>query len=180
MSHAAVFLDKDGTLVDDVPYNVDPAKIVLATGAAKACAELTAAGFRLVVVTNQSGISRGLFDAHALVAVEARLRALLRVPLAGFYHCPHGSQDGCTCRKPMPGMLTAAARDLDVDLATSWMVGDILNDVEAGRSAGCRTVLIENGNETEWRAGRLREPHFRVPGMLAAASAILLEQRIAA
>lgn len=183
----AVFLDKDGTLIDDVPYNVDPARIVLATGAAEGAAALHAAGYALVVVTNQSGVAHGLFEEDALGPVEGRLRALLGVPLAGFYHCPHhpaGSVAGyamtCDCRKPQPGMLRRAAAELSLDLAGSWMVGDILNDVEAGNRAGCRTVLIDNGNETEWRDDRWRRPDHVVGTMAQAASAILAERRRAA
>jgi D-glycero-D-manno-heptose 1,7-bisphosphate phosphatase len=99
--------------------------------------------------------------------------------LDGFYYCPH-SPDGvitryaipCTCRKPMPGMLYRAAREHGLDLAQSWMVGDILDDIEAGRRAGCRTVLIDNGNETEWKRSPLRTPHLTAPNLYTAAAMI--------
>ena len=174
---AAVFLDKDGTLVDDVPYNVDPDLMVLARGAREGVAALHAAGYALVVVTNQSGVARRLFEEDALAGVEARLRALLApTPIAGFYYCPHGPDDGCDCRKPLPGMLERAAAELNLDLMTaSWMVGDILNDVEAGNRAGCRTALIDNGGETEWVTGPHRAPTITVPDMGAAAAMILEE-----
>lgn len=181
----AVFLDKDGTLIDDVPYNVDPARIVLATGAREGAAALYASGYALVVVTNQSGVARGLFEEAALEPVKMRLRMLLDVPIAGFYHCPH-HPDGsvaafateCACRKPAPGMLRRAARELGLDLAASWMVGDILNDVEAGNRAGCRSVLIDNGNETEWIDSPWRRPDHVVGTMAQAAQAILEEDRV--
>lgn len=183
----AVFLDKDGTLVEDVPYNVDPDRIVLTPGARDAAVALSAAGYLLVVVTNQSGVARGLFGEDALSPVEHRLGELLGVSLAGFYACPHhpgGSVPAfaidCTCRKPQPGMLRRAARDLNIDLAASWMVGDILNDVEAGRAAGCRTILIDNNNETEWIEGPLRTPHLWASGMAEAAHAIIAQKRNAA
>jgi D-glycero-D-manno-heptose 1,7-bisphosphate phosphatase len=176
----AVFLDKDGTLVVDVPYNVDPARIELAPFAREACEALHANGYALVVVTNQSGVARGLFDEAALKAVEHRLAELIGVPLAGFYHCPHGPEAGCPCRKPGDAMLHRAAIDLDLDLSRSWMVGDILNDVEAGRRAGCRTILIDNGGETEWRGGALRKPHVTVPDLALACIAILNGERKAA
>lgn len=176
----AVFLDKDGTLIVDVPYNVDPARIVLAPQAREGCEALIRAGFALVVVTNQSGIARGLFDAQSLDAVEARLTELLGVPLAGFYHCPHGPSDGCACRKPGDGMLRRAAAELELSLADSWMIGDILNDVEAGRRAGCRTILIDNGGETEWLGGPLRTPDFTCADLGEAALAILCGDRKAA
>ena len=176
----AVFLDKDGTLVEDVPYNVDPHRIVLAAGARSGCAALSRAGYALVVVTNQSGIARGLFAPEALEAVEVRLRELLSVPLTGFYHCPHEAEDGCVCRKPGDAMLRRAAHDLDLDLAASWMIGDILNDVEAGKRAGCRAILIDNGGETEWKAGRLRTPDAVCRDMDEAAQVVLQDLRIAA
>ena len=179
----AVFLDKDGTLVEDVPYNVDPARVVLADGAREGAAALHNAGYKLVVVTNQSGVARGHFERGALRLVEERLSELLGVPLAGFYDCPHhpdGSVAGyaidCDCRKPLPGLLTSAAAELDLDLSASWMVGDILNDVEAGHRAGCRTVLIDNGGETEWVEGPMRVPDHQCADMAEAARFILSEQ----
>ena len=179
----AVFLDKDGTLIVDVPYNVDPALIELAPGAVEGLSKLHASGYRLVVISNQSGVARGRFEVAALASVEARLRELLEgfgVPLAGFYFCPHHPEGSvpaysvlCDCRKPKPGMLIEAARDLDLDLARSWFVGDILNDVEAGHRAGCRAILIDNGNETEWTLGPDRTPDFRATDLLEAADLIL-------
>ncbi|WP_152053936.1 D-glycero-alpha-D-manno-heptose-1,7-bisphosphate 7-phosphatase [Tautonia marina] len=148
----AVFLDKDGTVIENVPYNVDPSLIQLCEGAAEGLRLLAEAGYLLVVVSNQSGVARGYFPESAIGPVEARLRELLAeqgVALDGFRYCPH-HPDGsvtayaiaCECRKPAPGMLSEAARTLDIELSRSWMVGDIADDVEAGRRAGCRTVLI--------------------------------------
>jgi histidinol-phosphate phosphatase family protein len=178
-----VFLDKDGTLVEDVPYNVDPARIRLTVGAVTGLFALHAAGYRLVVVSNQSGVARGLFAESALRVVRARLRELLEdvgVRLAGFYYCPHhphGSvaayAQACDCRKPAPGLLRRAAVELDLDVAASWMVGDILDDVQAGRAAGCRTLLLDNGHETEWVRAPEREPDVTAPDLAAAARAIL-------
>ncbi|WP_034388901.1 HAD-IIIA family hydrolase [Deinococcus sp. YIM 77859] len=182
----AVFLDKDGTLIPDVPYNVDPALIRLSPGVGKALRALHGAGFALVVVTNQSGVARGLFPASALEGVEARLRELLAaegVPLAGFYACPHHPGGAvaeyardCDCRKPRPGLLRRAAAELDLDLGASWMVGDILNDVEAGRRAGCRTVLLDTGGETQWVPGPERTPHAHASTWPEVATAILTAQ----
>jgi histidinol-phosphate phosphatase family protein len=179
----AVFVDKDGTLVEDVPYNVDPALIRLASGAERGLALLHRAGYLLVVVTNQSGVARGLFERAALAVVEARLRALLAaagVPLAGFYACPHHPEGiveryraVCDCRKPAPGLLTRAARDLGIDLGRSWLVGDTFHDGEAGRRAGCQTVLLDNGRETEWDPTPDRHPDLLAPDLLGAAHLIL-------
>jgi D-glycero-D-manno-heptose 1,7-bisphosphate phosphatase len=183
MSHQAVFLDKDGTLIDDVPYNVDPALIRLAPGAAEGLSVLAAAGFRLIVVTNQSGVARGCFREEALAAVETRLRELLGdlgVNLDGFYYCPHHPAGtvreyavSCLCRKPAPGLILHASRDLGIDLQRSWLIGDILNDIEAGRRAGCRTILLDNGNETEWVLSAGRLPHHTAPDLAEAARIIL-------
>ncbi|MBX6313276.1 MAG: HAD family hydrolase, partial [Isosphaeraceae bacterium] len=182
MTRRAVFLDKDGTLIEDVPYNVDPDLIRLAPGAAEGLTRLWAAGYRLVVISNQAGVARGLFPEEALAAVEKRLRDLmagLGVPLAGFYYCPHhpegtvvGYAVACDCRKPAPGLILRAAREQGIDLTRSWFIGDILHDIEAGRRAGCRTILIDNGHETEWVLSPLRRPH-RVAADLAEAARII-------
>jgi histidinol-phosphate phosphatase family protein len=183
MSTRAIFLDKDGTLVEDVPYNVDPAAIRLSAGAAAGLAALHAAGYRLVVVSNQSGVARGYFAEEALAGVEERLRELLAecgVPLAGFYYCPHHPEGvhgryaiACACRKPNPGLLLKAAVDHGIELRHSWLIGDILDDVEAGRRASCKTVLLDNGHETEWVFSPLRRPHHVVADLNLAAQIIL-------
>jgi D-glycero-D-manno-heptose 1,7-bisphosphate phosphatase len=152
----AVFLDKDGTLIEDLPYNVDPRRIRLAPGAAEGVRLLHDAGYALVVVTNQSGVARGWFTLDELDRVADHLRAVLAglgAPLTGFYACPHGPEgddDGppsCDCRKPLPGLIRRAANELNLDLGGSWLVGDTWMDVLAGREAGCRTVLVG----PEWR-----------------------------
>jgi D-glycero-D-manno-heptose 1,7-bisphosphate phosphatase len=182
MGERAVFLDKDGTLIEDVPYNVRPEQIRLLPGGAEGLRRLHAAGYRLIVVSNQSGVAHGYFAEEALAGVERRLRQLLAeagVPLAGFYYCPH-HPDGsvaayrvaCACRKPEPGLLLRAAREHGIDLARSWLIGDILNDVEAGRRAGCRTILLDNGHETEWVLTPLRTPDARAPDLDTAARII--------
>lgn len=175
-------MDKDGTLIQDVAYNVDPARIRLLPGALEGLRRLHRAGYLLIVVTNQSGVARGLFSEAALGGVAQRLRQLLApagVPLAGFYYCPH-HPDGsvleyaveCACRKPEPGLVTRAAREHGLDLARCWLIGDILDDVEAGNRAGCRTILLDNGGETEWVPGPHRLPHH-VAADLHQASAII-------
>ena len=178
MSKPAVFLDKDGTLVRDVPYNVDPARIILTEGVEDGVRKLHAAGFSLVVVSNQSGVARGYFEEADLEAVWTRLRDLSGVPFH-VYYCPHHPEGyapynvACGCRKPEPGMLLEAAKEHDLDLSQSWMIGDILNDVEAGRRSGCRTVLLDNGGETEWQLSRERLPHHIVDTFAEAAEIVL-------
>lgn len=169
-SRPALFIDKDGTLVENVPYNVNPALLRLMPGAADALARLARAGFALVVVTNQSGLARGLFTRQDFQRLEDALRARLHaeqgVELDGLLLCPHEpGPDGapaCRCRKPAPGMLLQAAARWQLDLPRSWMVGDTLDDVEAGHRAGCRSLLFDSGGETVWRRGPLREPEHRV------------------
>lgn len=178
----AIFLDKDGTLVDDLPYNANPARITLCKGAGEALQALARLGYALVVVSNQQGIARGWLSDRDLCRARERIAALLAaydVRLDGFYWCPHWPWSckgrlafACACRKPAPGMLLRAADEHGLALAASWMVGDILDDIEAGRRAGCRTVLIDNGNETEWRCSPLRRPHRLAPDLLSAAQMI--------
>ena len=179
---AAVFIDKDGTLVHDVPYNVDVARIRLRDDAGPALAALQGAGYALVLVSNQSGVARELFEEEELDAVWHHLRERLAahgVRLDGIYYCPHHPEGShprhrrpCECRKPRPGLLLRAAADLDLDLSRSWLIGDILDDVEAGRRAGCRAILLDVGSETEGEAGPWREPDA-VAGSLAEAAACI-------
>jgi D,D-heptose 1,7-bisphosphate phosphatase len=179
----AVFLDKDGTLVPDRPYSVDPSAMELSRGAGEGCRALHASGFALVCVSNQSGVARGMFAEEALRPVRDRLGALLDghdVPLLDFLYCPHHPEGvvaeyalRCACRKPQPGLLLEAAARHKLDLGRSWMVGDILDDVEAGARAGCRTVLVDSGNETEWVDGRFRRPDITAGDLREAATGIL-------
>jgi D-glycero-D-manno-heptose 1,7-bisphosphate phosphatase len=173
VSGAAVFLDKDGTLIENVPYNVDPARIKLSPGAVKAVGRLAEGGFRLFVVSNQPGAALGYFEERALDAVARRLRELLPA-LDGFYYCPHAPAARCGCRKPEQGLLLRAADEHGIVLRQSWMVGDILDDIEAGRRSGCRTILIDNGNETQWKLSAQRRPDH-VAGDLVQASRLILE-----
>ena len=176
----AVFLDKDGTLIEDVPYNVDPGLVTLSFGAGRALAQLALEGFRLVVVSNQSGIGDGRFEAAALDAVGHRIRELLapwHASIDAFYYCPHTRSFGCDCRKPAAGLLLRAAAEHRLDLHRSWLIGDILDDVEAGRRAGCRTALLANGNETQWELSPLRTPHLVVRALPLAANCIVAAQR---
>jgi len=179
----AVFLDKDGTLIENVPYNVDRTRIRLRPHAVDALLLLSGLGYDLIVVSNQPGVAVGRFPHGALAAVEEHLNDLFLAHgfrLTDCYWCPHHPEGTvqdyaltCGCRKPMPGLLHAAAREHGIDLARSWLVGDILDDVEAGRRAGCRTVLLDVGSETEWRPSALRKPDVVAKDLLEAAEAIM-------
>ncbi len=143
----AAFLDRDGVLVvsdvvDGVP--TPAAEPRLLPGVAEACRRLHDAGLLLVMVTNQPDVARGRVDRAAVDAVNDGLRRALG--LDDVRVCPHDDADGCRCRKPAPGMLLDAAREAGVDLAASVMVGDRWRDIEAGRSAGTRTVFVDHGH----------------------------------
>ena len=179
----AVFLDKDGTLIRNVPYNVDPARIELLPRVGEGLRRLQDADYVLVVVSNQPGVALNRFPASALTQVEARIDDLLApfgVMITGYGWCTHHPAGvrmrgvvACTCRKPRPGLLLDAAANHRICLAQSWMIGDILDDVEAGSRAGCGTILVDRGNETRWRAGRLRTPRAIVYDFADAVSFIL-------
>lgn len=182
----AIFLDKDGTLIPDIPYNVDPELITITPESIDGLRQLAADGFLLIIISNQAGVARGYFTEDKLKAVEYRISGLLDaqgLKLSGFYYCPHHPEGTvseysieCMCRKPQPGMLLQAAADHHIDLAASWMIGDILNDVEAGNRAGCKTILIDNGNETEWVRGPFRTPAYVAHTINEAAGEILTKQ----
>jgi len=181
----AIFLDKDGTLLKDVPYNVEPELVELAPGCER-LRPLQDAGYQLIIVSNQSGLALGYFTETQLMRAVSRMFELLAekqvYPLA-FYFCPHATNGviypynhACGCRKPQPGLILRAARDLDIHLPSSWMIGDILDDVEAGNRAGCHTVLLDNGNETEWNLNEWREPDYVRADLSEAARMILRKE----
>ncbi|MGZ6825797.1 MAG: D-glycero-alpha-D-manno-heptose-1,7-bisphosphate 7-phosphatase [Mycobacteriales bacterium] len=138
---AAVLLDRDGTLVVDVPYNGDPARVRPLPGVQAGLEVLRAHGIPTAVVSNQSGVARGLLTRGQLTEVNARVEELLG-PLGPFLCCLHGPGDGCRCRKPAPGLLLDAAAALGVDPRDCALIGDIGADVEAARAAGARPVLV--------------------------------------
>jgi D-glycero-D-manno-heptose 1,7-bisphosphate phosphatase len=182
----AVFIDKDGTLIKDIPYNVDPELDEIYDGAPESLRALQDLGYLLIIISNQSGVAHGYFHEGDLKQVEARIHSEMLdhgVQLSAFYFCPHHPKGKvknyaieCECRKPRPGMLLKAADHFKIDLNRSWMIGDILNDVEAGNSAGCKTILINNGNETEWCMNEIRTPAKMVNDINAATRFILENQ----
>ena len=154
MATPAVFLDRDGTIIEDPGYIDDPDKVRLLPGAAEAIRRFAEAGYLTVLVSNQSGIARGLLDEDKLADIHDRLEDLLEeegASLDGAYYCPYLDADEAVVhryrkdselRKPNPGMLLQAATDLDIDLHKSWMIGDGARDVHAGHRAGCKTILL--------------------------------------
>jgi D-glycero-D-manno-heptose 1,7-bisphosphate phosphatase len=157
----AVFLDRDGTVIVDQIYPKAAEQVCLVAGAGEALAMIKESGFALVLISNQSGIGRGLItpkeaeEVHQ--AVVARL-AEYGVRLDAAHYCPHAPEEACTCRKPSPEMLLRAAKDLNLDLAESFMVGDKPSDIEAGKRAGCRTILL---TQEKWgaRSAEREAPH---------------------
>lgn len=181
----AVFLDRDGTLNREVDYLSDPNDFELLPGAGEALRLLQDAGFALVVVTNQSGIARGILDEKTLSAIHSRLKDDLDpfgVRLDWIGYCPHHPTVGegyfradCTCRKPAPGMLLEAAARIHIDLDRSWCIGDSLRDLDAAAAVGARGILVRTGKgaDQERAAAEAGRPLVVVDGMTEAAAVIL-------
>ncbi len=169
MPYRAIFLDRDGTLVYPRHFPSNSSELALYPEIETGLRRLQTAGFRLIVATNQPGIAFGHLTEAQLQQMNQQIKkelGRLGVRLDGIYYCPHHPQGSisewtmrCDCRKPQPGMLRRASADHHVDLHQSWMVGDILDDIEAGNRVGCRTVLIDLGTEAPPRTA-LRRPDF--------------------
>ncbi|MBX9830671.1 HAD family hydrolase [Candidatus Babeliales bacterium] len=153
-TNKAAFFDRDGTLINDINYLSRLEDVVLIPKAVSLCRFLANQGYKIFVVTNQSGIARGFFDEQFVQQTHAHLDALLReqgIAVDGWYYCPHHPETGavseyitpCLCRKPMPGMLQKAAHEHNLDLKNSLMFGDKLLDLQAGWAAGCRSFEIK-------------------------------------
>ena len=176
MIKRAVFLDRDGVInrsfVRDgkpyPPYTLDELEIL--PGVPEALGQLRTAGFRLIVVTNQPDVARGRQTRKMVEAIHAVLQD--RLAFDGLHVCYHDNADQCNCRKPAPGMLIAAAQEQNIDLAASFMVGDRWGDIEAGRRAGCTTILIDYEYAEHLRS----EPHIRVKSLYEASNWILAQK----
>ena len=142
----AVFLDRDGTLMRDVDYCGDPKDVHVFPGASEALRKLKQAGYKLIIITNQSAIGRGFFNEAAYREVEREVaRQLGEGLIDATYFCPHSPQDGCECRKPQPGMIWRAVRDHNLDVNRSFLIGDKQSDLECGRKAGVKMILVRTG-----------------------------------
>jgi D-glycero-D-manno-heptose 1,7-bisphosphate phosphatase len=171
----AVFLDRDGVISraivrDGLPFaptNLDDFEML--PEAPEACRRLKAAGFLLIVATNQPDVGRGVMKQEIVEAMHAKMRRQLPIDRVEVcYHPGHG-QSNCDCRKPKPGLLVNAARELGIDLARSWMVGDRWRDIDCGHAAGCRTIFIDRGYAENLK----QAPDFRVKDLAQAAEIIL-------
>ncbi len=180
----AVFLDRDGTINEEKDYLWRVEEFTFIDGAVEAIRLLKDAGYLVVVVTNQSGIGRGYYGEADLERLHSHMQSELeRVGAAvdDYYFCPHHPHHGvgsyaveCSCRKPLPGMVLQAVRELDIDVASSWMVGDKKADMEAGRAAGCRTIMVRTGYGAAEADGL--PPGVPVVADLLAAATMILSQ----
>jgi len=182
MSDKAIFLDRDDTLIEDLGYINHPDQVKLLDGVAEAIIELKAMGYKLIVVSNQSGVARGIVSEEVLGQIHGRLRQLLTesgVHLDGIYYCPY-HPDGVVpkyrkesdWRKPNPGMLLAAADEIDIDLSRSWLIGNSSRDVEAGLRAGCKTILINQSPHHKLPEPGQPNPDYKAVNMKEAANII--------
>jgi D-glycero-D-manno-heptose 1,7-bisphosphate phosphatase len=175
----AVFLDRDGVINRALERDAKPypptslAEVEIPPDVPVACAKLKAAGYCLVVATNQPDVGRGTLKREVVESIHAHLKALLPIDRVEVcYHPGHGAS-ACECRKPKPGMLLRAAGELGIDLAQSWMVGDRWRDVDCGHSAGCKTIFVDRGYAEQLR----QKPDFSAGNLGEAADIILLESK---
>ena len=143
-----VILDRDGTLIEEVPYLSRPQGVCPTAGAFTGLRRLASAGCRLFVASNQSGVARGFFGTSELALIDHKMDEVFAgcgITFAGKRYCLHAPEDGCPCRKPRPGLLLQLAQAYRIDLERAWMVGDKLSDIAAGRAVGCRTILVRTG-----------------------------------
>ncbi len=169
----AVFIDRDGTLIEEVNFlsRVEDLKIFPFTQ--KALEMLQNRGFRVIVVTNQSGIGRNIYDEAAMNAIHEQMQRELPELIDAFYHCPHLPRDGCSCRKPSPGMIETACADLGVELSGSWMIGDKKIDAETGYNAGIRTAMVRTGYGRSHESVLTQMPDVIADDLLEAVEKIL-------
>ncbi|MFP4054389.1 MAG: D-glycero-beta-D-manno-heptose 1,7-bisphosphate 7-phosphatase [Phycisphaerae bacterium] len=191
MARKAVFLDRDGTINEDTGYVSSPDEVKLLPGVELAIKSLAQAGYLIVVVTNQSGIARGMFTEQTLESIHQRLTEMLQdkgARIDSYYCCPYLA-DGAVeqyavdsdLRKPRPGMLLNAAEEMDIDLSRSWMVGDSARDVEAGQRAGCRTIRLRHPGTLDRNAtSESAQADYVVRNLVDAARVIIREENRAA
>lgn len=172
-SKKAVFLDRDGTIIEEVNFLSDPDQVNLFTGTLEALRSLKDAGYLIIVVTNQSGVGRGFFSEDDVHAVHARIQELTKDAVDAFYFCPHLPDDGCECRKPGDGMMRQAAMEFGIDLTNSWIIGDKSLDVRAGNFAGIKSILVRTGYGSSHEPDASADTFFIADEILSAAEFIL-------
>jgi histidinol-phosphate phosphatase family protein len=155
MTNRAVFLDRDGTINEEVNYLNKEDQVKILPGSAKAIKILNEHGYKVIIITNQSGVARGYLSIQKLEEINKHLKSELLKEGAiidAIYYCPHHPDEGCDCRKPNTKLLERAAEDLDIDFTSSYIVGDKLNDLKTGKKVGCGTVLVLTGyGKTEFK-----------------------------
>ena len=173
---AAVFVDRDGTLIEDLDYLADPAKMRVFDFSREALDLLRDHGYLIIVVTNQSGVARGLLTEFDVRSVHAALSESMPGLIDGYYFCPHGPNDGCKCRKPALGMIEDALNDQAIDIVNSWMIGDKKIDIETGFNAGMSTALVMTGYGERQVRELDRLPDIVADNVLAAAKEIVARE----
>ncbi|MGI9054676.1 MAG: D-glycero-alpha-D-manno-heptose-1,7-bisphosphate 7-phosphatase [Pyrinomonadaceae bacterium] len=172
----AVFIDRDGTLIEEVNFLSRLEDLRFFSYTNEAVKLLKENGFLIIVVTNQSGIGREIFDEAAMHRIHEQIQTDLPEKLDGFYFCPHLPTDGCYCRKPNPGMIEAACSDFSIDLQQSWMIGDKALDAELGFNAGIKTSMVLTGYGKKDLAKLSRKPDIVAENLLEAVLRILQAQ----
>lgn len=176
----AAFIDRDGTLIEEVNFLSRVENLRLFDFTVEAIRRLKSSGFLVIVVTNQSGIGRGIFDEAAMHAVHEEIQRQLGNSIDAFYHCPHLPCDGCSCRKPNLGMIETASREFDIDMSGSWMIGDKKIDVETGINAAIGSVLVRTGYGRVHEHELDRQPDVIADNLLDAVQQILKRRQIVA
>lgn len=180
-----VFLEK-GALLQEQPLNIDPARLRFASGWMMGVEHLHQAGFAIAIVSNESGLAFGFHDERALEAVQRQVAARFTsrgIELAGFLYCPHhpagtvaAFTEACECRLPRPELFRRAAKELHADLRRSWLIGSTMDAIAAARSAGCRAILVDSGQEPELLAPRRQAQLHQVAPDLSTAAALLIDE----
>ena len=173
MKKPAVFLDRDGTLIEEVNFLSRVEDLRLFPFTAEAIRLLKENGFLVIVVTNQSGIGRGIYDEADMHSIHDQIQVELSGAIDGFYFCPHLPCDGCDCRKPELGMINAARADFEIDMGNSWMIGDKKIDVETGGRANIRTAFVLTGYGQQHKASLQYTPNIISENLAGAAQAIV-------
>jgi len=176
MANRAVFIDRDGTMAKDVHYCRRPEDFELLPDTAKAIRLLNQHSFKVIVITNQSGIARGYFTEEILAKIHEKMRNELAKEGAfvdAIYYCPHHPDDNCECRKPKPKLALQAAKDHDIEFEGSFVVGDLQMDIDLGKAIGCKTILIGNPSPA---SDEIAKPDVVVPNLMKAAETIVRRQ----